>query len=156
MLQITILAIGKIRERHFKEAVGEYAKRLRPFAKVGFAEVRAEPFSTDPVSKRKAKEKEGQRILAILENRQNAEIVLLDEQGKQFSSKEFAGFLEGVGKPIVFIIGGPLGFSEEVKEKIKKKLSLSQMTLPHELAQVVLLEQLWRAITIIKNKTYHY
>ncbi len=155
MFNIVILAVGKIKEKHWRTAAEEYLARLRPYAKILVEEVAAESWQRIS-DKEKAKDKEGERLLKFLEKYSGSEIILLDESGKQFSSREFSQILNRASGRIVFVIGGALGFSEKVKNSLRVKLSLSKMTLPHELARVVLLEQIYRAATIILGKAYHY
>ena len=154
MFNIIIIAIGNLKKGYYKEAGDEYLKRLNEFGKVKVIELKAEPFSEN--TRKKAKEEEGKRIIRALEKYKDARILILDENGDEYDSKGFAKFLGAQHREIVFVIGGALGLDEEVLKYADKKLSLSQMTLPHELARVVLLEQLYRAGTIIKGKTYHY
>lgn len=156
MFHITILAIGKLKEKYFQTVAFEYAKRLKPYAKLEIVEMEAESFSEDEGSRLRAKKKEGERILKFLKKHGNAEIIILDEKGKEFSSNGFAKFLDSIDRHIVFIVGGALGFDDEIKKQPFMRLSLSQMTYPHELARVVLLEQIFRAVAILKNKEYHY
>jgi len=156
MFHITILAIGKLKAKYFQAAAEEYAKRLKPYVKLEIAELEAESFTEDEGSRTKAKKKEWERILKFLKKHSNAEIIILEEKGKEFSSEKFAKFLDGLDRHIVFIIGGSLGWDEEIKKQPFTRLSLSQMTYPHELARVALLEQIFRAIAILKDKEYHY
>lgn len=156
MFHITILAIGKIKAKYFQAAAEEYAKRLKSYVKLEIVELEAESFSEDEGSKIKAKKKEGERILKFLKKHNNAEVIILDEKGKEFSSEKFAKFLDSIDRHIVIIVGGSLGWDEEIKKQPFMRLSLSQMTYPHELARVVLLEQIFRAVAILKNKEYHY
>ena len=155
MFNITIISIGKIKERHLQSIISEYAKRISPYAKMQFVELASEAFRSD-ADKVQAKMKEGERILKFLENKEAQNIILLDEHGEKFDSTQFAEFLESKQEPIFLVIGGPLGFSEEILAKPWKKISLSALTFPHEMAQALLLEQIYRAITIIKGKEYHY
>ena len=155
MFNIVILAVGKIKEKYFEEAAGEYQKRLRPYAKIVIEEVLPEPFGRE--SERKAaKSKEGERLLGALAKYSNDEVIILDERGKEFASAAFADFLDKEKRRVIFVVGGALGFSEEFLAKPFHKVSLSKMTLPHELARVVLFEQIYRAAAIVAGKTYHY
>lgn len=156
MFNITILTIGKLKAKYFKEAAENYAKRLAPYVKLEMIELEAESFSEDEGSKIKAKKKEGERILKFLKKHGNAEIIILEEKGKEFSSEKFAKFLDSIDRHIVIIVGGSLGWDEEVKKQPFMRLSLSQMTYPHEFARVALLEQIFRAVAILKGKDYHY
>jgi len=154
MLDVTILSIGKIKEKYFAQAINEYQKRLRPYAVIKILELEAVSFNS--TSRDRAKEEEGDKMLSFINKNKNKIIIALDEKGRSFSSKEFAHFLEGLNQPIMFVIGGSLGFSSKVLENCHYTLSMSNFTLPHELARVVLFEQLYRSVTIINNKTYHY
>lgn len=156
MFHITILAIGKLKAKYFQVAAEEYAKRLKSYVVLEIVELETESFNEDEGSKIKAKKKEGERILKFLKKRNNAEVIILDEKGKEFSSEKFAKFLDSIDRHIVLIVGGSLGWDEEVKKQPFMRLSLSSMTYPHELARVVLLEQIFRAVAILKNKEYHY
>ncbi|MEK7089382.1 MAG: 23S rRNA (pseudouridine(1915)-N(3))-methyltransferase RlmH, partial [Patescibacteria group bacterium] len=112
------------------------------------------PFKNDGEIER-AKDKEGERIMTILQKRQG-DIVMLDEGGRELDSKEFADFIAGYNTSLTFVIGGTTGLSQGLK-KAHKAISLSRLTLPHELARVVLLEQLYRAVTMQqKRNKYHY
>lgn len=153
MLDITILAIDKIKKDYFRKGFDEYTKRLKPYTKIEIKELKAESFSA--TSREKAKSEEAKKILNFLD-KFNGTIIALDERGKIFTSIEFAKFLDTVNNPIVFVIGGALGLTDEVKKRADLIISLSAMTFPHELARVMLAEQLYRAVTITKNKTYHY
>lgn len=155
MLDITILAVGKIKEEYFKKACGEYIKRLSPYARISIEEIPYEPFRHNG-EKNKVKQKEGERIRRILEKKGGCEIFILDEHGKEYTSEQFAKMIEKTSKPIVFVIGGSLGMSEEVLSLPHKKIALSSFTFPHELVRVVFFEQIYRATTIIHRKTYHY
>ncbi|MEW6617352.1 MAG: 23S rRNA (pseudouridine(1915)-N(3))-methyltransferase RlmH [Patescibacteria group bacterium] len=155
MLDITILTVGKIKEEYFKKACEEYTKRLSLYARISVEEIPYEPFRHEG-EKNKVKQKEGERIKRFLEKRGECEVFILDERGKEYTSEQFAGALETTLKPTIFVIGGSLGMSEEVLSLPHKKIALSSFTFPHELARVVLLEQIYRAVTIMNGKTYHY
>lgn len=155
MFNIVILAVGKIKEKHWQMAAEEYLARLRPYAKVVVEEVAAESWRRDS-DKEKAQEKEGERLLKVLEKYSDSKIFFLDEGGKEFSSREFSQFLNRTLGRVIFVTGGALGFGDKIKNSSFDKLSLSKMTLPHELARVVLLEQIYRAATIARGKEYHY
>ena len=152
---MTILAVGKIKEEYFKKACGEYLKRLYPYARISVEEIPYEPFRHEG-EKNKAKQKEGERIGRFLEKKGECEVFILDEHGKEYTSERFARTIENTSKPIIFVIGGSLGMSEEVLSLTHKKIALSPLTFPHELVRVILLEQVYRAVTIIHGKTYHY
>jgi 23S rRNA (pseudouridine1915-N3)-methyltransferase len=155
MLKLKIITIGSIKEKAYNNLIEEYLKRLKPYAKIEILELKAESFKRES-DKEKAKKIEGERILKSIEKCGDARIFLLEEGGREFNSLEFADFLDKDTREIIFIIAGTLGFSLEVKEKIKTSISLSKLTFPHEMAKVILLEQIYRGVTINKNKKYHY
>lgn len=151
MLNITLITIGKIKEAYLNEAALEYLKRIKPYGRLTMQELKAEPFSIS--TKLKAKQIEAERIMAVLEKKASAEIYLLAEHGTLFNSLEFAQKIKD--RELVLVIAGSLGFAKELENKYLK-ISLSPLTFPHELARVVLLEQIYRAATIINSKEYHY
>lgn len=155
MKNITVVAVGKIKESYFREATMEYVKRLTPFVKISFLELKPEPFYGEG-DKEKAKRSEGERILAALEKRTDSQIFILDEQGKNYSSEAFARHLDFIERPTIFVIGGAHGLHEDVLKKYRNTMSLSPMTFPHEMARMILVEQIYRAATIIKGKSYHH
>ena len=156
MLDITLITVGKIKESFYQEAYSEYIKRLKPYIRLKAIELAPEPFSKG--NKEKAKEAEGKRILSCLSGcvRENGgtSVYLLAERGKAFDSPALALWLEK-SSPIVLVIGGALGFSKELYERYPQ-ISLSLLTYPHELARVILAEQLYRATSILNKKEYHY
>ncbi len=140
-----IIAVGKLRERFWQDAVAEYSKRINPYAKLEVIEVREDTV-----------EKEGKEILSRMERGIN---VALDQHGESMDSEELASWIksrivEG-SKEITWIIGGPDGLSADVLKRSDLTLSLSKMTFPYQLARLILLEQLYRAFKIIKNEPYH-
>lgn len=151
MLNITLITIGKIKEAYLNEAALEYLKRIKPYGRLTVQELKAEPFSVS--TKSKAKQIEAERIRVVLEKKNKAEIYLLAEHGTLFNSLEFAQKIKD--RELVLVIAGSLGFAKELENKYPK-ISLSPLTFPHELARVVLLEQIYRAATIINSKEYHY
>jgi len=153
MWDITILAVGKLKEKHWQAASAEYLKRLKPYAKITVEELRAEPFSA--ATREKSKKVEASRIEDYLKKRPGSLVMLLAESGRRTDSYIFAETLKNVNQPLILVIGGALGFKEELFETYPK-ISLSKLTFPHELARVILLEQLYRAAAILNNKTYHY
>lgn len=152
MLDINIIAIGKVKDKSWQAAVQEYGKRLAPYCRLKLVELPAVPFSRR--NQMIAKEQEADRIEAALDKQSGRSVYLLAERGQEFSSPAFAAFLEK-SQPLTFVIGGALGFSEELYRRYPQ-VSLGRLTFPHELARVVLYEQLYRAATIIKKKDYHY
>ncbi len=158
MLDIKILAVSKMKNRQLNSLVEEYLKRLKPFARVKVIELAS--FSFTDKNKEAAKNFESEKIQEYLDKEEkkgnnNYDIYLLAERGKEFSgSIELANWLNKKN-PLILIIGGSLGFSDLMYEKYPQ-ISLSSLTYPHELARVILLEQLYRATTIINKKEYHY
>lgn len=155
MFNITIAAIGKIKEKYFAQAATEYLKRLKPYIKIDVRELKPEPFKRES-DKERAKKLEAERILKFLEKHPSSRVIVLDERGQGFNSLELAEFLKKQGGHLIFVIGGALGLDKQILKRGSATLSLSPLTLPHELARVVLLEQIYRAVTILKNKSYHY
>lgn len=129
--------------------------RLKPYAKIIVEEIASEPFRRES-DKEKAKKNESETLLKSLAKYSDSEIMILDERGREFSSPELSAFMSREARRVVFVIGGALGFDENFAKKNFAKISLSKMTLPHELARVVLLEQIYRAATIAAGKEYHY
>lgn len=156
MLDIVIIAVDKIKAKYYLAAAEEYLKRLSPYTKIKIEELPAEPFRNDG-DKVKAKKKEGERIIKAIIKYSGAQIIFLAESGELMDSLQFSKWLEiKAGQKIVFVIAGSLGFDEGAIRKASGLLSLSTLTFPHELAQVVLLEQLYRAVSISKGREYHH
>ena len=152
MFSIEIISIGKVKEEYFNDAIKEYVKRLKPYAQVKFTDLKAEYFNES--NKEAVREIESKKIIKTLEKYNKNEVFLLHERGKVFDSLEFASFIDQNQK-IVLVIGGSLGFSEELLSKYQQ-VSLSNLTFLHEMVRVILLEQIYRAITILKAKNYHH
>ena len=153
MLDITLLAIGKIKDKSYSVLMTEYLKRLKPYVRLKIIELEAVSFS--PNMREKAKRLEGERIENFLSKyKENALVYLLAERGDMFNSIELANWLNKKS-PLIFVLGGALGFSDSLYENYLS-LSLSPLTFPHELARVVFLEQIYRATTILQKKSYHY
>jgi 23S rRNA (pseudouridine1915-N3)-methyltransferase len=151
MINITLVTIGKVKEPYLNEASLEYIKRIKPYGRLIIEELKAESFLES--TKNKAKDLEAGRIQSFLDRKNGAEIYLLAEHGNLFNSLEFAKKIDN--KELILVIAGSLGFAKELEDKYPK-LSLSPLTFPHELARVVLLEQIYRAATILNNKEYHH
>ena len=151
MLSLTIITVGKIKDAYLSDAALSYIKRIKPYGRLKIEEVKAEPFSES--TKLKAKKSEAERIKNILDKKNEVEIYLMAEHGKLFNSLDFAAKIKD--KEIILVIAGSLGFDKELEDKYPK-ISLSPLTFPHELARVILLEQIYRAVTIINKKEYHY
>ena len=158
---ITLLVVGKIKDQHMNGLIEEYTKRLSSFTKFELLEIAPEKIMVEgEKGKELIKEVEGRKILKILEKKQQKKplyIIVLDENGRTMSSEQLAVCvkekeLEG---DMVFIIGGALGLSDEVKQKAQLNLSFSRMTFAHGMIRVFLLEQIYRAYTINKGMPYH-
>ena len=159
-MDIKIIAVGKIKEKFYKNALDEYLKRMGPYNKIKIIEVPDEqaPETLSDKEIEQVKEKEGEKILSKIED--SDYVVSLEILGKQMTSEKFADFiqnemLEGFGRNMVFVIGGSNGLSKEVSNRSNHKLSFSKMTFPHQLMRVVLLEQIYRAYRIINGHPYH-
>lgn len=159
-MNIEVIAVGKIKEKYLRDALAEYEKRLRPYAKLKITELADEraPENLSEKDLELVKEKEGQRILEKIKD--DAFVVTLEILGRQMSSEDFAEFfqkemLEGFGRDLVFVIGGSNGLSKYVMFRSDLALSFSEMTFPHQLMRVILLEQIYRAMKIIANEPYH-
>ena len=158
-MNITIIGVGKIKEKFMQEGIKEYSKRLSRYCKLKIIEVTDES-TPENLSEKEIeiiKEKEEKRILSKISN--NSYIISLDIKGKNFSSEEFSKKIEditlGGTNDITFIIGGSLGLSEEILNKSNFKLSFSKMTFPHQLMRMILLEQIYRGFRIMKGEPYH-
>tara|TARA_B100000900_G_scaffold414020_1_gene439466 strand:+ start:522 stop:995 length:474 start_codon:yes stop_codon:yes gene_type:complete len=156
-VKILVLAIGKTDEQWVQEALLKYRKRLQHYIPFEF-EVIPDLKNTKNLSDAQQKEKEGALILKKLNP--TDEVFLLDEKGKEYRSVEFAKYLQqqmnSRVKRLVFIIGGPYGFSLELHAKTRGKLALSKMTFSHQMIRPFFLEQLYRAMTILRNEPYHH
>lgn len=156
-MKITLLVIGKTDAKYFVDAICEYQKRLEYYILFDI-QVIPDLKNTKSLTVDQQKEKEGE---LILKNIQAGDyIVLLDERGKEYSSMQFATYIEKkthtVSKRLVFIIGGPYGFSQSVYDKANEKLTLSRMTFSHQMIRLIFVEQLYRAMTILNNEPYHH
>ncbi len=158
-MKITIISVGKIKEKFYIEAINEYTKRLTKFCKLTEEIVQDERaddnFSDAEIEQ--VKNKEGLKILNCIPK--NSYIIVMDIKGKQLSSIELADKINTLGidgtSDITFIIGGSNGLSEEVLKKADFKLSFSKMTFPHQLFKIILLEQIYRAFKINAGESYH-
>lgn len=158
MIKITLICLGKLKEKYLKEAVSEYLKRLSRYC--SFDVVELEPIRLPEKPSQSeidiALSKEADMIIKKLP--QNCDVFTLCVEGKEFSSEKFAREIElsqNSGKNLAFIIGSSYGLSDKVKNISKVKLSFSQMTFPHQLFRVMLLEQIYRAFKINEGSTYH-
>ena len=158
-MKITVIAVGKIKEKFFEQAVAEYGKRLGSYCKLEIVQVADEktPDRLDGVLAEQVKEKEGARILSHVKD--GAYVIALAVEGKMMSSEELADKIDSLGiggvSHIQFIIGGSLGLSEAVMRRADFSLSFSRMTFPHQLMRVILLEQIYRSYRISLGMPYH-
>lgn len=158
-MKITIVSVGKIKEKFFKDAISEYEKRLSKYCKLNIIEVIDEK-TPDNASEKMCEQimsKEAERILNNVPD--DAYIFALAIEGKKYDSVSFAGNINKLGingnSNIIFIIGGSLGLSDKVKNRANELISFSDMTFPHQLMRVILLEQIYRSYRIINNEPYH-
>ncbi len=158
-MKITVISVGKIKEKYFTGAINEYAKRLTKYCKLDLVEVPDEkaPENLSDKEMIQVKDKEGERILAKIGDQ--AYVIALAIEGKQLTSEDLSETIEKLGvsgkSHIVFVIGGSLGLADAVLNRANYKLSFSKMTFPHQLMKVVLLEQVYRAFRISRNEPYH-
>lgn len=158
-MKITVVTVGKIKEKFYRDAIAEYQKRLSRYCTLEIIELQDEktPDGASEALEQQIKDKEGMRILQNI--REDAYVIALVIQGKQRSSEQLASHLEQLtvqGKShICFVIGGSLGLSEAVQKRADEHLSFSPMTFPHQLMRVILLEQIYRSFRIIKREPYH-
>ncbi len=156
MFKITIAAVGSLKEAFWKDAIAEYQKRLAPYAKVSVIEVAEAPFTSATEAPAVMRAEAGSLKKKVADG---AFAVALIKEGKALATEKFAEMLdrEGQGgREIVFLIGGPLGLDPALANACQAKLSLSAMTFTHGEARAILFEQLYRAVTILAGKTYHY
>ncbi len=158
-MKITVISVGKIKEKYFTGAIEEYAKRLSRYCKLDLIEVPDEktPDGASEGLELQIKEKEGERILQKIPD--GAFVVALAIDGKMLDSEELAGQMErwnvsGISH-VVFLIGGSLGLAPTVLKRADYKLSFSKMTFPHQLMRVILLEQIYRSFRIRNHEPYH-
>ena len=155
MFKIRIIAVGKFKEKAYKELEAEFLKRLNPYAKIKIVELNESSYRKNP-DLQKVKEEEAEKIIAQLP--EGGIVILLEEKGTLRDSKTFADFLQrtgGLGKELVFVIGSGIGLSPTLKPYANYSISLSPLTFPHNLARVILEEQIYRACTILAGKEYH-
>ncbi len=158
-MKITILCVGKIKEKFLNDAISEYLKRLKRFADVKIFEVNDEkiPDNASEAQKKEVLKCEGQKLLRYISK--NDYVISLCVEGSERSSEDFAKMISditlGGNSSIVFVIGGSLGLYNEIKAESRDKLSFSKMTFPHQLMRVILLEQVYRAFKINNNEEYH-
>lgn len=158
-MKITILCVGKVKEKFYREAVSEFEKRLSRYAKVEIIEVADEKTQEDATEHEMSviKRKEGERLLKYI--REDGYVICLAIDGTMLDSVALSGKIEKLGiegsSHIYFVIGGSLGLSDEVLQRADEKLSFSKMTFPHQLMRVILLEQIYRSFRIMNHEPYH-
>ena len=158
-MKITIITVGKIKEKYLRDAIAEYTKRLSKYCKLDIIEVADEktPDNASRVAEDAIRSKEAEHILKHVKD--DAYVITLEINGKQVSSEELAEKIDKLGiqgtSHIIFIIGGSIGLGREVLEKSDFALSFSKMTFPHQLMRVILLEQVYRSYRIINGEPYH-
>lgn len=156
-MKITLIVIGKTDKKYILEGVSEYEKRLLHYCKFEL-KVIPDIKNSKSMSESVQMQKEGELILSSV--RSTSELILLDERGSEYSSVEFAKLIERKGvagkSEITFVVGGPYGFSPEVKTRANGLVSLSKLTFSHQIVRLIFMEQLYRAMTIIKGEPYHH
>jgi len=156
-MKITLLTIGKTEDKYLNEGIDIYLKRLKHYVTFRILEL-PELKNTKSLSQEQQKIRESELIFKNIQSTDH--VVLLDEKGKEFTSRGFSVFLNkkmvGGLQHLVFIVGGPYGFSDEVYSRSNDKISLSQMTFSHQMIRLLFTEQLYRAFTILKGEPYHH
>lgn len=158
-MKITLVTVGKIKEKFYTDAIAEYSKRLSRYCKLEIVQVADEktPDKANETESTQIKDREGERILAQI--KEGVYVIALAIQGQMLDSEQLAGRMEQLGvhgqSQIVFVIGGSLGLSDAVLKRADVQLSFSRMTFPHQLMRVILLEQIYRCYRIMAHEPYH-
>lgn len=158
-MNITVIAIGKLKEKYWTDAIKEYSKRLGSYCTLNIIELKESPLRANPsaADEQAVKNAEGADILSRIKSTDF--VITLEIKGKGLSSEQLADKIEDLAingrSSIVFVIGGSLGLSQDVSKRADFKLSFSAMTFPHQMMRVILLEQVYRAFKIIRNEAYH-
>lgn len=158
-MKITLITVGKIKEKYLKDAISEYSKRLSRYCKLEIVETADEktPDGASELVEMQIRRKEGERIEKYL--REDAYVIALAIDGKMLSSEEFSEKIGSLGvngvSHIIFIIGGSIGLDDQILKRADYKLSFSKMTFPHQLMRVILLEQIYRGYRILNHEPYH-
>ncbi|MBQ8627421.1 MAG: 23S rRNA (pseudouridine(1915)-N(3))-methyltransferase RlmH [Agathobacter sp.] len=158
-MKISIVCVGKVKEKFYRDAIDEFSKRLSRYCKLEIIEVADEktPDQASDTEVKQIKDKEGERLLKNI--KEDAYVICLCIDGKQLDSEELSNKVEKLGiqgtSHICFVIGGSLGLAEDVVKRADYKLSFSKMTFPHQLMRVILMEQIYRAYRIMNNEPYH-
>ncbi|MDO4518477.1 MAG: 23S rRNA (pseudouridine(1915)-N(3))-methyltransferase RlmH, partial [Bacillota bacterium] len=154
-----VIAIGKLKEKYWRDAIAEYAKRLKAYCTLDIVELKESPLRANPsaADEEAVKIAEGQAILDRIQK--NDYVITLEIRGKRLTSEQLADKVQTLGiegrSSLVFVIGGSLGLSADVSKRADFKLSFSDMTFPHQMMRVILLEQIYRAFKINRNEAYH-
>lgn len=155
-MKITLLVVGKTNDAHIEALVQDYQKRLThyiPFSLHVIPELK----NTKALTIEQQKQAEGELIMRVVTAA--TDLVLLDEHGKEFRSLEFADHIQKkmtAGRDVVYVVGGPYGFSESVYQRANGKISLSKMTFSHQMVRLFFVEQLYRSMTILRGEPYHH
>ena len=158
-MNITVICIGKLKEKYWTAAIDEYSKRLKGYCSLDIIELKEArlPDKAGPAEELAVKEAEGEEILKRIKD--NQYVITLEVKGKMLSSEKLAEKIDALGlegnSNVVFVIGGSLGLSAAVSKRANFKLSFSEMTFPHQMMRVILLEQVYRAFKINRNEAYH-
>ena len=158
-MKITVITVGKLKEKYLKDAIDEYSKRLSKYCKLEIIEVADEktPDNASSVAEDTIRSKEAERILKYIKD--DTYVITLEINGKQLTSEELADKVDKLGvqgvSHIIFVIGGSIGLGKEVLKRSDFALSFSKMTFPHQLMRVILLEQVYRSYRIINGEPYH-
>ncbi|HEY1009269.1 23S rRNA (pseudouridine(1915)-N(3))-methyltransferase RlmH [Daejeonella sp. JGW-45] len=156
-MKITLLTIGKTEDKYLTEGIGIYLKRLKHYINFSILEI-PDLKNTKSLSTEQQKSKEAELIFKNINSTDH--VILLDEKGQELTSKQYSAFLNkkmvGGQQHLVFIVGGPYGFSKDVYERSNEKISLSRMTFSHQMIRLFFTEQLYRAFTILKGEPYHH
>lgn len=158
-MKITIVAAGRLKERYLRDGVAEYEKRLSPFARIRTVEISEEKLRENHSAKDKEKAliREGECLLKNVP--EGSFLFALDVHGRAFSSGELASYIRSLtdgGRELSFLIGGPFGISDGVRERADELLSLSPMTFTHQMTRLILIEQIYRAFKINRGEKYHW
>lgn len=155
-MKITLLVVGKTTDSHIEALIQEYQKRLTHYVPFTL-QVIPELKNTKALTSEQQKQAEGELILRTITPA--TDLILLDEHGKEYRSIEFADYVQkrmSSGRDVVFVVGGPYGFSEAVYQRANGKISLSKMTFSHQMVRLFFVEQIYRAMTILRGEPYHH
>lgn len=156
-MKITLMVVGKTTSANLRSGIEEYCRRVNHYIPFDILEL-PDVKTSRKLTEEKQKETEGEMMLARIQPSDT--VVLLDERGREMTSREFSSYVEkktiNVPKQLWFIVGGPYGFSPAVYSRANEKLSLSKMTFPHEMVRLFFVEQIYRAMTILRNEPYHH